>query len=48
MPEYATWYRAAEKPAMDDAAFAAQDAFTLELAVFRKRFGSGASALGQH
>jgi hypothetical protein len=33
---------------MDDAAFAAQDAFTLELADFRKRFGSGASALGQH
>jgi len=39
LPEYAAWYRAAEKPAMDDAGFLAQDAFTLELGDFRKRFG---------
>jgi hypothetical protein len=44
LPEYAAWYRAAEKPAMDDAGFLAQDAFTLELGDFRKRFGEGSSA----
>jgi hypothetical protein len=36
---YAAWYKAHEEPAMDDAAFVAEDAFTLELADFRARFG---------
>jgi hypothetical protein len=37
---YAAWYKAHEEPAMDDAAFAAKDAFVLQLPDFRARFGA--------
>lgn len=37
--EYASWYKAVEKPKLTDADFLAQDNFTLELRDFKKRFG---------
>jgi hypothetical protein len=37
--EYASWYKAVEKPKLSDADFLAQDNFTLELPDFKKRFG---------
>ena len=40
-PEYASWYKAAEKPKLSDADFLAQENFILELPDFRKRFGPG-------
>ena len=39
MQEYASWYKAVEKPKLTDADFLAQDNFTLELRDFKKRFG---------
>jgi len=41
-PEYATWYKASEKPKMSDADFHAADDFTFDLTDFRRRFGRGA------
>ena len=38
-PQYATWYKAAEKPNLSDEAFHREDAYTIELTDFRKRFG---------
>jgi hypothetical protein len=37
---YAQWYKAAETPTLDDAAFVKKDAFTVPLADFRARFGA--------
>jgi hypothetical protein len=37
--DYAAWYKAAEKPKLDDAAFKASDDFSIELTDFRARFG---------
>jgi len=37
-PRYAAWYKAEEKPALDDEAFHRQDDFVLELTDFRSRF----------
>lgn len=37
-PRYAAWYKAEEKPALDDEAFHRQDDFVLELTDFRDRF----------
>lgn len=38
---YAAFYKAAEKPKLDDAGFLAEDEFTLPLDDFRARFGRG-------
>jgi hypothetical protein len=37
--EYATWYKAHEKPKMSDEQFHGQDDFIVELTDFRERFG---------
>jgi hypothetical protein len=37
---YAQWYKAHEKPALDDAAFVKTDAFSVPLVDFRARFGA--------
>jgi len=37
-PDYATWYKAQEKPKLSDEAFHGEDDFTIPLADFRKRF----------
>jgi hypothetical protein len=42
MPEYVTWYRPNEQPAMTDAEFLAAEDFTIELADFRDRFDRAA------
>jgi hypothetical protein len=39
--EYATWYKAEEKPKLTDAQFHAQDDFVIPLDDFRSRFGAG-------
>jgi hypothetical protein len=41
LPTYAQWYRPHEQPSMSDEEFLRADEFTLELADFRERFGSG-------
>jgi hypothetical protein len=38
LPTYAAWYKAEEKPKLSDAAFNAEDDFTLTLTDFRARF----------
>jgi hypothetical protein len=38
LPTYAAWYKAEEWPQLSDAAFNAQDDFTLTLNDFRARF----------
>ena len=40
LASYAKWYKAAEAPALDDAAFVKKDAFTVQLVDFRARFGA--------
>lgn len=39
LPTYAAFYKAAEKPKLDDAGFLAKDEFTIPLDDFRARFG---------
>jgi hypothetical protein len=41
LPTYAAFYKAAEKPKLDDSGFLAEDEFTIPLDDFRARFGSG-------
>ena len=41
LPSYAQWYKQREQPNMSDEEFLRADEFTLELADFRQRFGSG-------
>lgn len=40
LPNYAAWYKPAEKPALTDEAFLDEDEFTIELTDFVKRFGA--------
>jgi hypothetical protein len=44
LPDYARWYRPREKPELSDAAFLAEDEFTLELDDFFSRFGTPVAA----
>jgi len=39
VPAYAAWYKQAEQPRLDDAAFLAMDDYRVELGDFRARFG---------
>lgn len=40
-PQYAAWYKAAEKPTLTDEQFHGQDDYQIDLIDFRKRFGPG-------